>query len=630
MCGIVGFINKEKRFDVLNNMLLIQNYRGPDDYGLYFDNGVHLGHNRLSILDLSDAGHQPFISEDENYVIVYNGEVYNFKQIRKELEKLGERFKSNSDTEVILKSYIHWGIEKSIEKFRGMFAFAIYDKLNKKIILVRDRAGVKPLYYYIDGNEFVFASELKSICQYPFFKKELNKNILPYYFQFGYIPAPFSIYKNCYKLEPGHYLEYDLNNNRYHITKYWDIDNCYLQEKIDANEKEILNDLENILEESFNLRMIADVPVGVFLSGGIDSSLVTAILSKKYKLNTFTIGFDDKRYDEASHAKIVANYFKTNHNELYINETMMLKKIEKLPYYYDEPFGDSSSIPTMLVSELAKKQVTVSLSADGGDEIFCGYSKYFALNKINRLFSNKLKKKFIKLSVNLLEENIVEKLNELLPSKIKQRNIKDKFNKFKRAINSNSFEDMFLEATSYSDKNIVRSILNIDINKKAFNKFKFLPQLSLLENLMRIDYKTFLVDDVLVKVDRATMSVSLEGREPLLDHKISEYLGKIPIELKYKNNQGKYLAKQILYKYIPKEIIDKPKSGFQIPLEKWIKEDLKLLVNHYISKEKIDKEIFNIDEILQIKKEVFNGKVKNLSLLWFVLMYQMWKEKWFE
>ncbi|RLA84392.1 MAG: asparagine synthase (glutamine-hydrolyzing) [Epsilonproteobacteria bacterium] len=633
MCGIVGFISQINQKYILTDMLDIQSYRGPDDKGIFIDkqSGVHLGHNRLSIQDLSSHGHQPFISDCQNFIIVFNGEVYNFKTIKKELEELGYKFVSSSDTEVILYSYKQWGV-KCIEKFIGMFAFSILDKIQNKLLLIRDRAGVKPLYYYTKDNEFIFSSELKSFHKHHKFKKELNKEVLPYYFQFGYIPAPHSIFKSCFKLEAGHYLEYDLKSFKYAITKYWNVNEFYEKESLDKSESEVLDDLENILDDAIDLRMVSDVPVGVFLSGGYDSSLVASILAKKQgkKINTFTIGFNDKKYNEAEHAKSIASYLGTNHTEYYMQDNDMLDLVEKLPFYYDEPFGDSSALPTIIVSQKAREQVTVALSADGGDEAFCGYSKYFFLDKFQNIFSHKIKKQILKTSLNIMSDNIVQNLNNILPSSLKQTNIKDKYNKFKRAINSNSIEEMFQNASSYVDKNDVNKILNIKSNKSIYSLFENKSNLTFLNYMMSVDYKAFMNDDVLTKVDRATMSVSLEGREPLLDHRIIEYLARVPEELKYKNRQGKYLLRQILYKYLPKEMVDKPKSGFQIPLEEWLKGDLRYLVEKYLDEKRLDDEIFNVKEIVELKTKLFLGQYVNINQIWLVIMFEMWKEKWFD
>jgi asparagine synthase (glutamine-hydrolysing) len=641
MCGIVGFVSHQRDNTTVDKMLAVQAYRGPDNRGVFVEKireqYIHLGHNRLSIQDLSSHGHQPFVSECGEYVIVFNGEVYNFKTIRIELEKLGYKFISNSDTEVILYAYKAWGME-CLEKFIGMFAFAILDKKLGKMFLVRDRAGVKPLYYYAKEDIFMFSSELKSFHEHPDFQKELNKEVLPYYFQFGYIPAPHTIFKNTHKLEPGHYLVLNIAqapstiNHQLSTKQYWSVDDCYAKEKFDKSESEILDDLETLLTDAVEQRMVSDVPVGVFLSGGYDSSLVTALLSKnkQRKLHTYTIGFEDKKYNEAEHAKTIAKHFGTEHTEYYVSEADLLSKIETLPFYYDEPFGDSSAIPTMLVSGLAKKDVTVALSADGGDEAFCGYSKYFFLNKFSNIFSSNFKKSMLKTTINILNEKSIEKLNAVLPQSIQQTNIKDKYNKFKRAVNANSMEEMFMQASSYVNPVEIEKMLKVEGKPEVYSKFSMQGGGHFIDEMMRVDYKTFMVDDVLTKVDRATMSVSLEGREPLLDHRIVEYMARVPVELKYKNGTGKYLARKILYKHIAPEMIDKPKAGFQIPLAEWLRKELRPLVEKYVTKGRLDEEIFDVAMVARAKESVFGGESAHVNTLWFILMYEMWKEKWFE
>ena len=385
------------------------------------------------------------------------------------------------------------------------------------------------------------------------------------------------------------------------------------------------------MDDAIDLRMVADVPVGVFLSGGYDSSLVTSILAKKQgkKINTFTIGFDDEKYNEAEHAKTIAEYLGTNHTEYYMKNSDMLDLVEKLPFYYDEPFGDSSALPTMIVSKIARQSVTVALSADGGDEAFCGYSKYFFLNKFQNIFSNKFKREVLKTGLNLFNANSIEFINNKLPKNLKQTNIKDKYNKFQRAINSNSLEEMFENASSYVEKKEIEKFLKIKRDKELFKKWNRIGNIEFLNQMMAVDYKLFMNDDVLTKVDRATMSVSLEGREPLLDHRIIEYMARVPLEQKYKNKQGKYLLRKILYNYLPKELIDKPKSGFQIPLNEWLRGDLKPLVLKYLDEKKLDKNIFDIEEISNIKNKFFEGDDIGTTI-WFILMYQMWKEKWLD
>ena len=634
MCGLVGFISSNRQNSVVESMLEVLRYRGPDDTGTLVeavaDSFVHLGQNRLSIQDVSKKGHQPFVSDCGNYILVFNGEVYNFKIIREELETLGQKFVSGSDTEVILYAYKHWGMD-CLEKFIGMFAFAILDKIEQKTFLVRDRAGVKPLYYHVGETEFLFASELKSFHQHPGFVKRLNKEVLPYYFQFGYIPAPHTIFENTYKLLPGHYVEIDINDSEpidFKVIKYWDVEEFYKKDKFTDNEEAILSNLEDLITDSVNLRMISDVPVGVFLSGGYDSTLVTALLAqnKQRKLHTFTIGFEDKKYNEAEHAKTIAKYFGTEHSELYISNQDLLDKVSDVPFHYDEPFADSSALPTMMVAELAKKDVTVALSADGGDEVFCGYSKYFMLQKFESVFASSLKKNTVNALMKVIPAKMVGAINSLLPKSKRFTNIEDKYAKFKRAMSAKSLSDMFCNASSYVNPQQVKQFLKI--KPELFGTFDFEPELSFIDNMMLTDYRSFMVDDVLVKVDRACMSNSLEGREPLLDHRIIEFMAQVPNKLKYKNKQGKYLARQILYKHIPAEVVDKPKSGFQIPLVNWLKNELKPLVENHFQSDKLDADIFNTEELLKLKSRFYAGDNSLANVLWFVLMFQMWREQW--
>jgi len=429
MCGISGFCDFKKKSseNILKNMTDALIHRGPDSSGYSFFEyetyQVGLGHRRLSILDLSSHGHQPM--SFENLDIVFNGEIYNFKEIKKELLELGYSFYSNSDTEVILKSYYQWGI-KAVDRFNGMFAITIYDKKENKLILIRDRVGVKPFYYYKKDSLILFSSELKSFHKYPNFEKIIDKNSLSLYLQFGYIPEPHSIFKNSYKLKAGHYIEIDLKSQKIEEIKYWDVVDFYNKPKIDISQEEAILKTEELLKSSFEYRMVSDVPVGVFLSGGYDSSLVVSILEngRNEKLNTFTIGFKEKGFDEAPYAKEVAKYLGTNHTEYYCTQKDALEIIPKLAEMYDEPFGDSSAIPTTLVSALARKSVTVSLSADGGDEIFAGYGKYTTtkqyFDKFNKISNS------IKSLVNFGMDNINPKYIPIL------NNFETRYNKIKK------------------------------------------------------------------------------------------------------------------------------------------------------------------------------------------------------
>jgi len=610
-------------------------HRGPDSSGVYFDDTaaaqVGLGHRRLSILDLSELGQQPMAYEELQ--IIHNGEVYNFEAIKEELTAVGYGFTTHTDTEVILKAFHAWGVS-CIEKFRGIFAFVIYDTKQQKLFMFRDRAGVKPFYYYAKEGLFLFASELKAFHKHKEFSKKINMEVIPTYMRFGYIPAPYSIFEDTYKLKAGHYLEYELQSGTFEVKQYWDVNTFYCMEKTALSEEAILLELEKELNEAFKLRMISDVPVGVFLSGGVDSSLITALLQEASDtpLKTFTIGFNEPGYDEAEHAREIADYLKTDHTEYYCSKDDALNVIPELPRIYDEPFGDSSAIATILVSKLAGEKVSVVLSGDGGDEVFCGYSKYFALNRSVRLLKPGLRKSAVQKMVNMVSEEMVYRLNSLLPKSRRQTNIRDKLQKLKRSVNADNFEQMFIEASSYVDVNAAESSIKRGkgvLKATNFDRFALLESLAPVEQMMAIDYQTFMVDDILTKVDRATMSQSLEGREPLLDHKITEFMARVPVAIKYKENNGKYLLKKILNRHLPGHLFQRPKSGFQVPLYEWFESDLRHLLDRYLDKERLERGgIFDAEAVEAKLQRYYRGGYINISEIWFVLMFEMWREEW--
>lgn len=630
MCGIAGFcdFSKKSSNDILKNMTDVLHHRGPDDSGYFWDENkyshIALGHRRLSILDLSAHGHQPMSFEYLD--IVFNGEVYNFKEIKKELLELGYAFHSDSDTEVILKSYHQWGI-KSVDRFNGMFAITIYDKKANKLIFIRDRVGVKPFYYYKKDSLILFSSELKSFHKHPDFQKEINKSSLSLYLQFGYIPEPHSIFKNTYKLKAGHYIEIDLKSQKFQEIKYWDVVDFYNKPKLDISQDEAIEKTEELLKSSFEYRMVSDVPVGVFLSGGYDSSVVTAILQsgRSEKLNTFTIGFKEKGFDEAPYAKEVAKYLGTNHTEYYCTQKDALEIIPKLCELYDEPFGDSSAIPTTLVSALARKYVTVSLSADGGDEIFAGYSKYTTtmqyFNKFNSIPNS------IKSIVSFGMDNINPKH---IPILNKTYNFATRYEKINAILKAKNSVEAMKYTSEYFTKKERDKLLKVHFDDLTTNfDIQIANTNDEINQMLAIDYKTYMVDDILTKVDRATMSVSLEGREPLLDYRLIEFVSQLSSNLKYKNGDKKWLLKQITHKYLPKEMMDRPKQGFGVPLTEWFRDELKDYFMVYLDEKRIEKEgLFDSKEIIRLRDSYLLGNKENVQKLWFLLMFEMWYEKW--
>lgn len=614
MCGLLGLIDYTKTIDevVFSDMLSTLIQRGPDDKGIdifsHDSYSVSLGHRRLAIQDLSKHGHQPM--QYDNLVTIYNGEVYNFKEIQQELIKEGYFFESETDTEVILKAFHCWGI-KSVDKFRGMFAFAIYDIDKQEITIFRDRVGVKPLYYSNTENEFIFSSELKPLLKFPAFDKSLDFEAVSSYLQFGYIHAPKSIFSAAKKLLPGHYLKFNIDTKKLDINCYWDVTD-YFEDKTNVTDiTAITDELESIIIESFSLRMISDVPVGTFLSGGVDSSLVTAVLQKHsdVPINTFTIGFEDKNYDESSYAKAIADHLGTNHTEYICKKEDALEIIKELPNIFDEPFADSSAIPTTLVSRLAKEKVSVVLSGDGGDELFCGYSSYALTDKrftfISKIpFKNKVKKLISFIPLPLI---ILNGINE---------NLYTKLMKFKNLLDHDDIANAFKVSNSVFCKDEIEKLISQDY----FFCDDIITPVSALEKMMISDFKGYLPDDLLVKVDRSTMSVSLEGREPLLDHKIIEFAASMPISLK----KNKTILKDILKRYVPKELFLRKKQGFGIPINSWLRNDLKYLLDQYLNEDVIKEYgVFDPKYVADLLR-LFYAEKNDDRKIWTLLMFQMW------
>jgi asparagine synthase (glutamine-hydrolysing) len=632
MCGISGFIDFTKKTEqaVLHKMNRTLAHRGPDGEGYGFYNTeqatVGLGHRRLSIIDLSEGGSQP--QTYQSLHITFNGEVYNYAEIKVELEAKGHQFNSHSDTEVILHAYKEWG-NAALQKFIGMFAFVIYDEENKKIFACRDRAGVKPFNYYWKDDLFLFGSELKAIVQHPNFTKEINIDAVAAFMQYAYVPTPHCIYLHTYKLKPGHFLEIDIATKTITTQQYWNVYDAYNKPTLNISLPEAIIETEKVLTKAFQYRMVSDVPVGVFLSGGYDSACVTALLQKNNteKIKTFTIGVPDAGLNEAPYAKDVAAHLGTDHTEYFCTQKEALEIIPQLPFFYDEPFADSSAIPTSLVCKIAREKVTVALSADAGDEIFAGYNRYDYIMKYGQKLNKipRIVRKSIAGAMNIVPADAIPGFN-------KKYLFHSRYEKIKTFLKNPSDHNILKNITQQMSDDAVAKLFKkpVHVLSSAFDSQELNKENhSTLNYMMAIDYQTYLLDDILQKVDRAGMSVSLEGREPFLDHNVIEWAAQLPMEYKYNKGNKKFIIKEIVHQYIPKEMMDRPKMGFGIPIADWLQNDLKHFVDYYFDEAFIVKQnIFNNQEVQQIKKSFYNGKKERAEKIWFLLMFQMWYDKW--
>ena len=632
MCGISGFadFNKKSGRDILEKMNRTLAHRGPDGegYGIYYtpDAVIGLGHRRLSIIDLTEGGSQP--KTFRHLHITFNGEIYNYTEIKKELEQKGHSFESHSDTEVILHAYDEWGSD-ALRKFTGMYAFVIYDEKNQKLFACRDRAGVKPFIYYHKNGVFLFASELKALMQHPAFEKDINKDAAAAFMQYGYVPTPHCIFNKTYKLKPGHFLELDVRTQAVHTTRYWNVYDAYNAPLLDISLPDAINETERILSKAFEYRMVSDVPVGVFLSGGYDSSCVTALLQKNHteKIKTFTIGVPDDGLNEAPYAKDIAAHLGTDHTEYYCTHKEAIEIVPQLPFYYDEPFADSSAIPTTLVSRIAREKVTVALSADAGDEVFAGYNRYDYMLKFGKKLQSipGVMRKSAAAVMDAVPADAIPVLN-------KKYLFHSRYEKVKTFLKNPSEKNLLKNITQHmSDDGISKLFKNrIQVLPSAFDSDELADaNYSMLSYMMAIDYQTYLLDDILQKVDRATMSVSLEGREPFLDQHIIEWAARLPLEYKYNKGNKKFIIKEIVHKYIPQSLLDRPKMGFGIPIAGWLETELKPFVDQYLDESFILKQdIFNNEEVQRIRKAFYNGKKERAEKIWFLLMFQMWYDRW--
>lgn len=639
MCGIAGYLSPEPHDSSIAERMASQiQSRGPDDAGVWLDAvaGVALAHRRLSILDLSLAGHQPMKSPSDQFVIVFNGEIYNHLEIRYELDRSsgGHNWRGHSDTETLLAGFDVWGIENTIKKAIGMFAFAVWDRQLKTLILGRDRLGEKPLYYGWQGNSFLFGSELKALKMHPDFKGEINRGAVCLLMRHNCIPSPYSIYKGISKLEPGCLLRVSSGQSKTEIFSYWsarDVIVSGVKTPFVGSPKQAVDELEVLAMDAIRQQMMADVPLGAFLSGGIDSSTVVALMQMQSTrpVKTFTIGFDVKGYNEAEHAKIVAKHLGTEHTELYVSADQAMAVIPRLPTLYDEPFSDSSQIPTFLISQLARDHVTVSLSGDAGDELFCGYNRYQITTKLwNKLslFPVQLRSLAAK-SITAISPKSWDFVAGMIPGRTRFVNFGDKLHKGADVLSSRSVDDLYLGLVSHHINPAALVIGGQEPSTLLTANRPDLNELSDVQRMMALDMMTYLPDDILVKVDRAAMGVSLETRVPFLDHRIVEFAWSLPQSIKVHDGKGKWPLRQVLNRHVPRELIDRPKMGFGIPLHDWLRGPLKNWAEALLNESRLHQEgIFYPEPIRKLWDEHQGGNRNWAYLLWDVLMFQSWME----
>lgn len=635
MCGITGFYSQDQIYskDDLIKMTAAISHRGPDAEGFFTDDVVGLGHRRLSIIDLSDRANQPMTSSNDRYVIIYNGEVYNFSEIgarlQKEIGKSGSlKFRTSSDTEIILEAFSMKGVD-FVNELNGMFAIAIYDKHEKSLYLFRDRIGIKPLYYYWDGRNFAFASELKALQTLDQHDYRLNHQAVNTFLHVGYIPSPDSIYHNVKKLNSGCWLK--VSSEGIETRRYWNL-RAKLTENVVHNQQQAMIRMSDLLISSVQYQLKSDVPFGVFLSGGIDSSLITAqaVLLSSVKVNTFSIGFEENSHNESEYAREVANYLGTDHHEFMVSYNDAMNLIDSIISTYDEPFGDSSSIPTMLVSKLARQYVTVTLSGEGGDELFFGYGAYNWAKRLNNPAVRLLRKPaacaFSKLSSRY--QRVSRMLNYQQGTHLPAHIFSQEQYMFTDWEINNLLSPSFMENLEE---------YRIPSNPTALPGLffpKFNPgtssgrNLNAMELQAMFDLEYYLQDDLLTKVDRASMKYSLETRVPYLDHRLIEFALNISPHLKVKEGIQKHLLKKVLYQYIPEKLFDRPKQGFAIPLNKWLLTGLRYLIDNYLSEEVITKyDVVRYSEVRKLVDAYFGGTNYLYNRIWLLIILHMWFEK---
>ena len=641
MCGIAGFLTwRGTPADLLQRQVKAMtdaiSYRGPDADTSWVDAGagLALGHRRLAIVDLTPTGAQPMLSANERFVICYNGEIFNAADVARDLP--GINFRGTSDTEVLLEACVAWGVENAVSRFIGMFAFALWDRKERKIWLVRDRLGIKPVYWTkqttASGPALLFGSELKALTAYPDWQPKLDRTALAGYLRYGYVPAPRSIYEDVQKLPPGHILRVDADGTETLIC-FWDLRQIArdgVRNRDTRPEPEQLEDLHALLKDAVQRRMLADVPLGAFLSGGIDSSTVVALMQAQstQAVKTFSIGFQDEAFNEAEHARAVAKHLGTDHTELVIDPAHARDVIPDLPFMYDEPFSDSSQIPTHLVSKLAREKVTVSLSGDGGDEIFAGYVRYLGIDRVWNAVGS-VPSPLRRLGAGALQMLSPETWDTLLspvPARHKPKFLGDKIHKGAAILAEADPDAMYAALVSQWDG---EALVNHGVTRPPGDASL---RDDLPETIARLRYRdmtTYLPDDILTKVDRASMAVALEARVPLLDHRVVEYAWTLPPDRLLQGNQGKKLLRQVLYKYVPREMVERPKTGFGMPVGDWLRGPLRDWAETLLSEAKLRQDgLIDPAPVRRRWQEHLSGRRNWQHSLWTVLMFQAWRARW--
>lgn len=618
MCGITGFVafaGSGAGQSVLDGMKETLSHRGPDAGGTFLesDGKVGIAHRRLAVLDLSETGAQPMYGAGGDHVLAFNGEIYNFAEIRRDLESRGVAFRGTSDTEVILAAHREWGPD-CVRRFIGMFAFALWDRKQRTLFLARDRLGIKPLYFYRKDGLFLFGSELKALMRHPGFSAEIDPAALQYYLQFQYVPAPLCILAHCRKLPPGHTATL-FSDGTWEEKRYWAPEPLFRDRCPLRTPEEAEDELDALVRSSVQYRMISDVPLGAFLSGGVDSSLVAAVMQSlsPRPVKTFTIRFREEGFDEGEHAQRVAKALGTDHREKFCTREDALPLIRRLPEYYDEPFADSSAIPTMMVSEFCRQSVTVSLSGDGGDELFCGYPRYDWLRLAERF-------RWIPPPAR----RALSVLLRLIPLRDARR--------AGTVFRYDRTEDVYYPMVGIFEMFRLPRILprTHDDADLAFRRtFRDAGELPAEKRAMLCDLLTYLPDDILTKVDRASMSVGLEARVPLLDHRIVEFAARLPLSWTFPRGEQKRILKKVLYRYVPPEMIERPKMGFGVPLEVWFRHEWEAILREYLGRERIRREgFFLADGVRELVDEHVSGRRNHFHRLWALVMFGMWRERY--